>query len=139
MMLRRSLTAGMELPVLERRLDVPDLVAYGGATWDWYRVHYDKDTSQRAGFSAPLVDGQMLGALLAQQAMRWAGPSARMKRMSFRFKSPVVAGELIRFESIVAEVDTRDGRTVVTLTQSVRVGARVAIADATAVVELFGE
>jgi acyl dehydratase len=130
---------GLVLPLLEQRLELPDLVAYAGATWDWYRVHYDNDASARAGFSAPLVDGQMLGAFLARQAMQWAGPRGRLRRMSFRFKSPVVAGEVIRCESTVTALEVREGRTWVTLTQSVKVGTRVAVGDATAVVELVGE
>ena len=60
-----SLKAGTPIPPLELRIDVTDMVAYAGATWDWHRLHYDMEYIRSTGFSAPIVDGQMLGALLA--------------------------------------------------------------------------
>ena len=52
------------------------LVAYGAATWDWYAIHYDLKFAKASKLTAPLVDGQMFGALLAQQAKQNI-PSAR--------------------------------------------------------------
>ena len=114
---------GEKLPPLDRRLDLVDLVMYAGATWDWYRWHYDATAAAAAKLPAPLVDGQMLGALLARQALTWAGPRARIQRMRFRFKSMVFAGDTIHCES-------SDGL-VVSLAQRVLVGERIAIESAT--------
>jgi acyl dehydratase len=123
---------GERLPVLERSLQLPVLVAYAGATWDWYRVHYDPKTIADLKLPGALVDGQMLGALLAEQALDWAGPRAFINRMSFRFKSMVFAGDTVRCES---EVTALDGR-LVTLAQRVLVGARVAVEPATMQLDL---
>jgi acyl dehydratase len=122
---------GEKLPILERRLDLVDLVIYGGATWDWYRWHYDAAAAAAAKLPAPLVDGQMLGALLARQALTWAGPRARIQRMQFRFKSMVFAGDTIRCESEVTSVARAADGFVVSLAQRVLVGERVAIESAT--------
>jgi acyl dehydratase len=123
---------GERLPVMERSLQLPVLVAYAGATWDWYRVHYDPETIASLKLPGALVDGQMLGALLAEQALDWAGPRGFINRMAFRFKSMVFAGDTVRCESEVTAVDGR----LVTLAQRVLVGARVAVEPATMQLDL---
>jgi acyl dehydratase len=126
------LRIGDALPPLERTLLLKDLVAYAGATWDWNGTHYDPAVIARLKLPGALVDGQMLGALLAQQATAWAGPQAFVRRMSFRFKSMVIAGDTVRCEGEVTGVD---GRTV-TLGQRVMVGDRTAVEPATMEIEL---
>jgi acyl dehydratase len=123
---------GDALPVLERTLELRDLVAYAGATWDWYGAHYDPAMIARLKLPGALVDGQMLGALLAQQVTGWAGPRAFIRRMSFRFKSMVVAGDTVRCEGEVTGVD---GRTV-TIRQRVMVRDHPAVDPATVELEL---
>lgn len=123
---------GETLPPLERLLDLPALVAYSAATWDWYDAHYDPAVAAKANLPAPLVDGQMLGALLAEHALDAFGGRGRIVRMSFRFRSPVVAGETIR---CIGTVESVDGRRV-KLAQQVLVGERVAVAPARTELEL---
>ena len=62
------------LPPFEKTFTTVDLFAYGAATWDWHRMHYDAELARSKGFAAPVIDGQMYGAVFAQVAMRWAGP-----------------------------------------------------------------
>lgn len=119
---------GQALPVLRRTLELPDLVAYAGATWDWYRTHYDPEAVRAAQLPAPIVDGQMLGALLAEHAQDWAPPRARLTALEFRFAAMVFAGDTVEVSGTVAEVD---GDRVV-LDQRVTVGERVAVAPARA-------
>ena len=61
---------GERLPDLVRTITLTDMVAYGGATWDSHRLHYDTDFAVRAGMERPVVDGQMLGALFGEQLTR---------------------------------------------------------------------
>lgn len=96
---------GERLPPLTRRIGLSDMVAYGAATWDWHRLHYDEAHARRLGASAPLVDGQMLGALLAETVLRYAGPDARLARLSYRNRVPVLAGESVVCTGTVATVD----------------------------------
>jgi len=129
---------GDALPALEQKLDLVDLVVYAAATWDWYRWHYDAAAARESGLPGPLVDGQMLGALLARQALEWAGPRARVRRMSFRFASMVFAGETVRCEGEVTKVADAAGITTITLTQRVRAGDRIAIDGAVTDIEIPG-
>lgn len=106
-------------PDLERRLTQRHLIAYAGATWDWHRLHYDDAYARRAGMAGPVVDGQMLGALLAEQALAVAegldrtggnragpAPRARLTRLTFRNRSPVVAGETVTCRTVAIDRTT---------------------------------
>ncbi|MDA8370713.1 MAG: MaoC/PaaZ C-terminal domain-containing protein [Nocardiopsaceae bacterium] len=134
-----ALAVGDRPPNLEKTIELPDMVAYAGATWDWHRLHYDTDYLATKGLPAPLVDGQVFGAYLAEQVQDWLGPRARLRRLSFRFAQMVFAGETVRVTGAVTAVeDTPDG-TVVTVEQTITVVGekeRVAVKGATAEVVL---
>ena len=119
-------TVGTEIPPLQRRIELPDMVAYGAATWDWHRLHYDPAHARRLGAPAPLVDGQMLGALLAECVLRYAGPGARLTRLAYRNRTPVLAGNTVSCAGTIATVD--DAGFSVDL--SVTVGDRFAVVPA---------
>ncbi|MBI4579218.1 MAG: hypothetical protein HY718_05915 [Planctomycetes bacterium] len=121
---------GDRLPPLIRTLDLPRLVAYAGATWDWHPVHFDPATAVRFNLPAPVVDGQMLGALLAEQSLDWAGSQAFVRKMAFRIRSMAFAGECVRCDSEVVSVTRVGAVRVVTLRQRVTVAERVIIDDA---------
>lgn len=122
---------GEVLPLLERTIRLTDMVAYAGATWDWHRLHYDPSYVEVAGLPAPVVDGQMLGALMAEQLLDHLGPGAFITNLEFRFRSMVFAGETVRVEGTAADVTEGVGSFV----QRVLVGDRVA-AEGTARVRL---
>ena len=125
---------GTPLPDLERVIDLADLVAYGGATWDWHRYHYDQELAASLQMPAPIVDGQMLGALLAQHAQRPFGNGARVVAMSFRLVGPVFAGDTVLISGTVFA----SGAETVVASQEVRAGDRIAISDARTTVALSG-
>jgi len=120
---------------LERTIELADMVAYAGATWDWHRLHYDSAWLAERGLERPVVDGQLFGALLAEMVLDWAGPGAELTALSFRFKGFVFAGETVRCTGTVISVE--DGVTSLDCRVDV-VGddARVAVAPAAAQVRL---
>jgi acyl dehydratase len=122
---------GDALPRLERKMELPDMVAYGGATWDWHPMHYDRELSEKGGLPGPVVDGQMFGGLLAKQLIDWLGPRAFITNLAMRYKAMVFAGETVRCEGAITEVI--EG--VISVTQTVGVGDRVAV-EATARIAL---
>lgn len=99
-----SATVGASVPPLVRSIDLTDMVAYAGATWDWHKLHYDSDYASTRGLPAPVVDGQYFGALLVQMMQEWLGPTWRPASMSMRFAAPVFAGDVVRCEGTVREV-----------------------------------
>jgi len=99
-----GVSAGEKLPVLEKHFTAVDLVAYGAATWDWHRLHYDVEYARGRKLPGVLVDGQAFGALLARAALEWAGPRAFITKLSFRMKSMAFAGDTLRVEGSVSDV-----------------------------------
>lgn len=100
-----AIDVGAVVPPLERRFDRADMVAYAGATWDWHRLHHDESYLAEKQLPAPVVDGQLFGALLAEQLQDWLGPACFVTRLWFRFASLVFAGETVRCEATVTAVD----------------------------------
>lgn len=96
---------GETLPLLEKRITAVDLVAYGAATWDWHRLHYDVEYARSRKLPGVIVDGQAFGALLARAALEWAGPRAFITRMSLRMKSMAFAGDTLRAEGTVSQAE----------------------------------
>ena len=125
---------GDRLPTLERTLGLVDLVAYGAATWDWHRIHYDAAHAAEAGMRGPVVDGQMFGALLAEQITRWLGGAGRIGRLHFRNRAPVHPGTTICCEGEVVDV----GRAGCVVSQRVLVDGVAVVEPAGAEIRLDG-
>lgn len=131
------LETSTRLPDLRRQITLVDMIAYGGATWDWHRLHYDRDYLAEKQIPAPVVDGQMLGAFLAQQATAAFDPPARPVRMSFRFSAMVFAGAEVTVTGEIGEIDDDEGGRLVTVAQKVTTDdGTVAIENATTVVRV---
>lgn len=120
------MTPGHRLADLVRTITRTDMVAYGAATWDWHRLHHDIAYARARGLDGPVVDGQMLGALLAEQVIRAFDGTPRFVRLHFRNRAPVFADDEIRCEGVVASV--ADG--LVVIDQQILVADRVVVAPA---------
>jgi acyl dehydratase len=132
-----SVRPGDALPPLEHTFTAAGLVAYGAATWDWHRMHYDVDYARSKKLPGPVVDGQAYGALLARAALDWAGPRAFVTRLAFRMKSMTFAGDTVRAEGEVTGVRAGTNGPIVVLAQRLT-GARGLVAEATAEIRLPG-
>lgn len=124
---------GDTLPELSFHATLAALVAYGAATWDFHRLHYDAEYAARHGLRAPIMDGQMCGALLARLVMRWAGQGARLRRLAYRLRSPVFVEETIRLSGCVTGIE---GSLVLCRMEIVKTDGTEVVRDATAAVEL---
>ena len=86
-----------------------------------------------------MVDGQVFGALLAEQLQDHFGPRAVLQSLHFRFKNLVFAGETVRCTSrvVAAELAAAGGGDLVTVESTVEVvgqDPRVAVVPAGATV-----
>ncbi|MGY4157923.1 hydroxyacyl-ACP dehydratase HTD2-like protein with hotdog domain [Bradyrhizobium sp. USDA 4461] len=97
--------AGEALPVLEKTFTAVDLMAYGAATWDWHRLHYDINFASAMKLPNVVIDGQAFGALFARAVVDWAGPQAFVARLSFKMKSMAFAGETLQVEGEVTQIN----------------------------------
>jgi len=131
-----EVTVGDVVPSLTRTIELADMIAYAGATWDWHRLHYDPDYIAANQLPGAVVDGQVFGALLAEMVQDWLGPTAFIRRLDFRFANLVFAGETVRCEGNVSAVDG-DALTLSMRVVVVGEPERAAVAPAEAVVERF--
>ena len=92
---------GEELPVLQKNINLARMMAYGAATWDFIRIHYDADYVRQQGFDATFVDGQMLGGFLAQHVQDWAGADAFLRKLGFRNRVMVYPGDVLTCHGVV--------------------------------------
>ncbi len=96
--------AGDELTPLVKEIGMARMMAYGAATWDFIRLHYDADYVRGLGFEGPFVDGQMLGGFLAQHVQDWAGPGAFLCKLAFRNRVMVYPGDSLTCRGLVAGI-----------------------------------
>ena len=109
--------AGTALPPFERQITLVDMVAYAGATWDFYGLHYDPEFVARAKVPAPVVDGQVFGALFVELLQDELGPQSFVRELSMSFRNLMFAAETIRVTGTVVEAD--EERCVVELTATI--------------------
>lgn len=126
---------GAPLPSLTKAISTTQMMMYGAATWDFMRIHYDADYARQRGFPGPFVDGQMLGAFLAQLAVDWAGDPAALKRLSVRYRNFVFAGDTVICKGQVTHHSTREARVTCELVAENQYGEVVA-GPATALLRL---
>ncbi|MBI4233968.1 MAG: hypothetical protein HY686_05950 [Chloroflexi bacterium] len=104
---------GDEVPALTKEINPVAMMMYGAATWDYVRFHYDADYARKLGFQAPFVDGQMLGAYLAQMLSDWAGDPGAIQRLAFQNRGFVFPGDTLTCKGRVAKKESRDGQHLV--------------------------
>jgi acyl dehydratase len=109
-------SAGQELESFERTITLIDMVAYAGATWDWYGLHYDPAFVARAQVPAPVVDGQVFGALFVELLQDDLGPYSFVRELAMTYRNLMFAGETVRVTGTVEEVDQAGLRATVTAT-----------------------
>ena len=131
----QQIRIGQPLPEQAHTFTEVDLVAYGAATWDWHRLHYDKAHAQSMQLPGVLIDGQAFGAVFAREAMRWAGPTAFIQRMGLKMKSMAFAGDHLVARGHVTVIDERAGLWVVQIDQQLMCGERL-VAQAISEIQL---
>jgi acyl dehydratase len=131
----QQIRIGQPLPEQAHTFTEVDLVAYGAATWDWHRLHYDKAHAQSKQLPGVLIDGQAFGAVFAREAMRWAGPTAFIQRMGLKMKSMAFAGDHLVARGHVTAIEKRAGQWVVQIDQQLICGDRL-VAQAISEIQL---
>jgi acyl dehydratase len=125
------------MPSVVREMSPWRMVAYGGATWDWHEMHYDRVSAEKLGLQAPIVDGQLFGGLLAMALQQWLGPEVALRALSFRFAAPVYVGETIRCHGEVIETADESIRCGLGVTVIDLAGARVRDAISSAFADVY--
>ena len=99
---------GDEITPLVKEIGMARMMAYGAATWDFIRLHYDADYARELGFEAPFVDGQMMGGFLTQHVQDWAGPGAFLRKLAFRNRVMAYPGDSRTCHGVVTDVSSTE-------------------------------
>ena len=99
---------GDEITPLVKEIGMARMMAYGAATWDFIRLHYDADYARGFGFEAPFVDGQMMGGFLTQHVQDWAGVGAFLRKLAFRNRVMAYPGDSLTCHGVVTGVESTD-------------------------------
>ena len=130
-----TLRVGEPVPAFDRVFSAVDLMAYGAATWDWHRMHYDLDYARGLKLPGVLVDGQSFGAVFAGPLQAWLGPRAFITKLSLRYRSMIFAGDTVRGVGEITAIRAESDHDVVSVAQRLAVGDRV-VAEASSDVRL---
>jgi acyl dehydratase len=128
-----SLKVGDAMPAFERGFTTADLMAYGAATWDWHRLHYDLDYARSVKLPRVLVDGQALGAVFVEPLLDWLGPRAFVRKLSLKYRAMVFAGDTVHGGGEISAIRAEGDHDVVSVTQRLSVADRVVAEAATEV------
>ena len=112
-LLFENANVGDEIVALRKEITLPGMVFYGAATWDFNRSHYDHEYLQKRGFSRPFVDGQMLGAFLAQMLADWTGDPGVISKLGFRFRYFAYPGDVLTCRGRVTSKSSQEGQNLV--------------------------
>ncbi|MCH2503581.1 MAG: MaoC family dehydratase N-terminal domain-containing protein [Dehalococcoidia bacterium] len=99
---------GDEITPLVKEIGMARMMAYGAATWDFIRLHYDADYARELGFESPFVDGQMMGGFLTQHVQDWAGPGAFLRKLAFRNRVMAYPGDSLTCHGVVTDVSSTE-------------------------------
>ena len=77
-----SIAVGDTVPPLERTINLTDMVAYAGATWDWHKLHYDAAYVAEKKLPGPIVDGQVYGRRRGPSRGSWSSPASSRRPRS---------------------------------------------------------
>lgn len=97
--------AGERIPALRRRIDLPTLVRYAGASGDFNRIHYDEDYARAAGLDGIIGHGMLAMALVGEAVTDWVGDPGLVQSLEARFTRSYRLGDVLTVSGEVSRVD----------------------------------
>ncbi len=82
-----DVSIGDKIPSLVEKVTLLQLVMYSAASWNFYRLHWDREFARNKGFRDVNVHGPLLGAFLSQMLVNWIGESGTLKKLKYRNRS----------------------------------------------------
>lgn len=96
---------GEELPLLDIELDRTAIVAAAIASQDFEDVHHDPGKAQERGSRDIILSINTTNGIVDRYVTDWAGPGARIHRVSLKLGVPGFAGDAMRMTGEVTAVD----------------------------------
>lgn len=96
---------GDVLPELDIAMDRTTIVAAALASQDFEDVHHDPGKAQGRGTPDIFMSINSTNGFVDRYVTDWAGPTARLRRMSLRLGVPLFPGDTLSFRGEVSAVD----------------------------------
>ncbi|MCX5998918.1 MAG: MaoC family dehydratase N-terminal domain-containing protein [Chloroflexi bacterium] len=91
-----DVTAGMEIPSMEKRVTMITIAKWAGATGDVGNPHFDAEFAQKEyGLPGIVAHGALSGAYLAQLVTNWIGGWGVLRKHSTRNRGSVRPGDVL--------------------------------------------
>jgi hydroxyacyl-ACP dehydratase HTD2-like protein with hotdog domain len=111
-----DLREGQEIPSLRKEVSTVAILMYVAAVWLMDRIHFDHPfATRRRGLPDVVAPGNMGGDYYAQLLSELAGERGEVLRMSFQFRSFMLAGDRLDVGGRVARKSLTDGKGLVEL------------------------
>jgi hypothetical protein len=100
-----QVNVGNVLPTVEIDVTTTFVVTSAIATRDFMKVHHDRDEAHRQGSPDVFPNKATDGGLVVRMLTDWAGPKARLKRLTFALKVQNCVGEHLTVAGTVKDKD----------------------------------
>lgn len=107
---------GQEIPSLRKDVTTVNILMYVAAVWLMDRIHFDHPfATKRRGLPDVVAPGNMGGDYYAQLLSELAGEKGQVRKMSFQFRSFMLAGDVLDVGGKVVKKHVSDGKGLVEL------------------------
>ena len=111
-----DVSEGQEIPSLRKDVSTIHILMYVAAVWLLDRIHFDHPfATKRRGLPDVVAPGNMGGDYYAQLLSEFAGEAGQVRKMSFQFRSFMLAGDVLDVGGRVARKYLTDGKGLVEL------------------------
>jgi len=107
---------GEEIPSLRKDVSTVNILMYVASVWLMDRIHFDEPfATKRRGLPGVVAPGNMGGDYYAQLLSEYAGEGGQVKKMSFQFRSFMLADDVLTVGGRVVKKHVSDGKGLVEL------------------------
>jgi len=103
-----------EIPFLVKKVTLLQLAIYSGVTWNFYKLHWDREFARGKGFRDVNAHGPLLGAFLSQMLVNWIGESGTLKKLKYAIRGMTFPGDTVTCKGKVANRSVGDGGNLLT-------------------------
>ncbi len=111
-----DVSEGQAIPSLKKDVSPVNILMYVASVWLMDRIHFDHPfATKRRGLPGVVAPGNMGGDYYAQLLSEFAGEAGRVRKMSFQFRSFMLAGDVLTVGGKVVKKTAGDGNGLVEL------------------------
>ena len=107
---------GQEIPLLEKKVNVLNLVMYHGIIWVYDRIHFDHIyATERRGLPGVVAPGNIAVDYYGHLLNDWIGEKGELRKISTQYRNFMVAGDTLYCGGRVINKYIKDGKGYVEL------------------------